>query len=299
MKKIEFSNILYFIKSGLEGAKFNSAMTAASLIIMVAGLCIFGIYSVISDNINFLGMQISAGYSVSAFLEKGTPPERAYEIQEEIKQNNAVKDVSYTSEEEALAKCREMFGKSADFLVGLEEENPLRSSLEITMYDISDSQKTAEMAEGITDVARVKNDVASVEKIRHFTGELQKYSLILTGIFVLLDIFIISNTIRITIISRKNEIYIMRYLGASNSFIKMPFAAEGLTIGFAGAVFSSIIVLSGYALVCAGIGGHIGEGMRLYYPGEIALDLCLKFAVIGLGMGIISTIIPMVKYLKA
>ncbi len=298
MKRIGFSNIIYFIKSGLEGAKFNSAMTAASIAIMVAGLCIFGVYSVISQNINFLVRQMNAGYVVTAFLEKGTPPERAYEISEELKKNENVRDVSYTSEEDALKECIEMFGEEAAFLEGLEAENPLRSSLDITMYNIAASQNIADLAEGITDVASVKNDSQTAEKMVAFTNGLQKYSIVLMAVFAALDIFIISNTIRITIISRKDEIYIMRYLGASNSYIKIPFIVEGILIGLIGAIITSVLVLGCYTVLYSNISTYFNGMMRIYYPTEIAFDLCIKFITIGLGMGIASTAIPVAKYLK-
>lgn len=295
---MNLSNIIYYIKTGINDAKHNSAMSVSAIIIVIAGLCVLGIYSIFSTNISYISAQLCSRYTVTAYIEKGVPEERTAEIQQEIKNIDGVKEVEYISEHDALIECREMFGDEAGFLDGLDEENPLRASMIITVKDISQSDNIAETAGEITDVAWVKEDSGLADKLVSSTSFARKGSVILMAVFFLISLFIIASTIRITILAKQNDIHTMRYLGATNRFIVIPFVIEGIIIGIIGAVIAYCITLPCYAYVASKLIAFIGDTIRIYRASDMIFILAAEYIVSGVIIGGLSAVFPLVKYMK-
>ncbi len=295
---MDLSNILYYIKTGVNDARNNSAMSISAVIIVIAGLCVFGIYSLVSVNISYIGEQLCNQYSITAYMEKGTPEDRAEEIREEIQAIDGVKSTEYVSEAQALEECREMFGNDSDFLDGLDEDNPLRSSIIITINSLSESSEVAKEAERVTDVAWVKDDSALANRLEDSTVAVRGGMLVLMTVFFAISLFIIANTIRITILAKQNDIHTMRYLGATNRFIIIPFVAEGIIIGIIGAFIAYITTIILYGYISSGFSGLMGDAVRIYRVGEVAIMLGAEYLLSGIMIGGLSSAFPLVKYMK-
>lgn len=295
---MDLSNIGYYIKSGLNDLRRNSAMTVSSVIIVIAGICILGIYSLISTNINYISTQLCGQYSLTAYLEKGTPSDRVEAMTDEVKGIDGVASVEYISEEQALESCKEMFGDDSGFLDGLEEDNPLRGSLLINLDDISKGDEVAAKTEEVTDVAWVKNDSELADRLTESTAFMRRISFILFAVFLVIAVFIIANTIRMTIIARQEDIRTMRYLGAANRFIAMPFVAEGILIGIAGAAAAYMLTMLGYAYLYAKLTPFLGDMIRIYSPGAVTFRILIQYLLAGIFLGGGSSVFPLVKYVK-
>lgn len=295
---MDLSNIIYYIKSGINDARHNSAMAVSSIIIVISGLCILGIYSLMSMNISYIGDQLCSKYTITAYIEKGVTEERAEEIKNEIKSKAGVRDVTYESEAQALENCRQMFSDKADFLTGLDADNPLRASMIISINNISESQKVSEEVSGVQDIAWVKDDSNIAGKLTSSTAVIRRSALVLFVIFLGIALFIIANTIRITILARQEDIHTMRYLGATNKFIVMPFIFEGITIGFLGAVIAYIAVMSGYVYASGKLTAFINGMINIYSVSDVALKILVECIGSGIIIGGLSTIIPLMKHIR-
>lgn len=296
---MDFSNVPYYIKSGIKDALHNRSMTLSSIIITILGLCVLGVYLIISMNVNYLTQQVYSQYVITAYIEKDVPSERIEEIRKEIEKIDGIKNINVVSEAQALKDCKKMFGEDADFLSGLENNNPLRGSLELTIDDIAQSEAISEKVEKITDVAWVKSNRDIVSKLTASTSLVRKGSIIFMLIFFAASLFIISNTIKITIIARRQDIFTMRYLGAINRFIAIPFIVEGIVIGMVGAVISYILISGGYIFVSYYLNNFMGEVFKLYQYGNIGLILFSEIFLSGVIMGALSSVFPLSRYMKA
>lgn len=296
---INIKKILSFINDAWEGLWFNRNVVISSVIIVMSSLCLFGAYISFSCNVNYISDQFRSQYAVCAYLEKGTPDERIDEIRKEIEKIDNIGEIEFISENDALNKCKEMFGEENDFLSGLEEDNPLRASFEIRMKDISKADKVAKELKKIIDVSWVKNNQEMVSKIVDITAELRNGSFVLMIIFAVISLFIISNTIKISVSSRKDDIYTMRYIGATNDYIICPFIIEGIIIGLIGAVIGLFCVIAGYTYCSYAISGYVDAIVKIYKTHEILLKLILSSVVFGLFIGMVGSAYSVKRYIKA
>lgn len=296
---INVKKIISFINDAIEGLWFNRNVVISSIVIVMSSLCLFGAYISFSCNINYISDQFKSQYAVCAYLEKGTPEERIKEINEEINKINNIAEVKFISEEDALNECKEMFGTDYDFLNGLEEDNPLRASFEITLKDISKASVVAGELEKITDVSWVKNNQDFVAQIMDISSGVKNGSFVLMIIFAIISIFIISNTIKISVSARKDDIYTMRYVGATNDYIVVPFVIEGLIIGLLGALIGFICVIIGYAYCSNIVSGYIENIVQIYKTHQILLRLFISCILFGLFIGVTGSVYSVKKYIRA
>lgn len=296
---IKIKKIFSFINDAIEGLWFNRNVVISSIVIVMSSLCLFGSYVSFSSNINYISNQFKSQYAVCAYLEKGTPNERIRDIEKEIKAIKNIAEINFISEADALEECREMFGTDYDFLNGLEEDNPLRASFEITLKDISKANTVAEQLEKIIDISWVKNNQDFVSQIMDITSALENGSFVLTILFAVISLFIISNTIKISISARKDDIYTMRYVGATNDYIVVPFVIEGIIIGLLGALIGFICVVVAYVYCSNILSGYIENIVQIYKTHQIIVRLFVSCVFFGLFIGIAGSVYSVKKYIKA
>ncbi|HKL11043.1 MAG TPA: permease-like cell division protein FtsX, partial [Clostridia bacterium] len=199
----------------------------------------------------------------------------------------------------ALEKMREKWGDQAFLLEGL-ESNPLPNSIIIYVKDIAYSDSIVEEVSGIGGIEEVKyyNDI--VQKLLSIANFIRLLGLVVIAILVFLSIFIIGNTIKLTVAARKREINIMKYVGATNWFIRWPFFIEGMVLGLLGAVVSLAIVYFGYTYIYNAVSNQIYMLLTTYIVpmNAIIRDMMVIFAVLGMGIGALGSILSMRKYLK-
>ncbi|MBO4898403.1 MAG: permease-like cell division protein FtsX [Clostridia bacterium] len=288
-----------FIKDAFDGLWFNRNVAIASVVIVMSSLCLFGAYIAISMNVDYISKQFRSQYAISAYLEKGTPDERVEEIREELNNISNIATINFISEDDALNYCKEMFGDDADFLNGLEEDNPLRASFDVTLKDLTKAGETKEAIEKIIDVSWAKNNQDFVTKILNITKSFKNGSFVLMLLFSLISVFIVSNTIKISVSARKEDIYTMRYVGATNDYIVCPFVIEGIIIGLIGALIGYIVVLIGYTYCYYMIAGYIESLVSIYKTHQLALLLFGCFILFGLIIGALGSVYSVKRYIKA
>lgn len=276
----------------------NKTISIATIVNIVVTLTIYGVFlilmNVIVSNVNDVGSRLQ----LKVYLEDSITVEQQENIKNIILNVEGIEDVYYESKSEALSNFREQLSDYAWMIEGYDENNnPLPSAyvVKITSPEISESIENAlKGAEGIDDIGSDKVLVREVAKISRF---IQWAWVILSFILIVVSLFLIMNTIKLTIYSRRKEIYIMKFVGATDWFIRWPFVIEGIILGIIGAVISISIVYYSYVsihnfLVASNLFSY------LVSPSLILIQLIIHFLGIGVLVGITGSIVSLRKFLN-
>ncbi|MGL4485364.1 MAG: permease-like cell division protein FtsX [Anaerovoracaceae bacterium] len=320
----------YTLKQGFKQLLRNRAMTFASIFAITAMLLILGVFFIIIVNINTAAEGIKDDYNtIELFLEEEKVPEPAAGIDKEKTKNNAatttiaaaetnakvvpesaqtlmtqietwkqVEGVSYRSKEEAIEILKERWGKNGYLLENL-RKNPLPNSIIITVTSLEGSNQVAVDAAGLPGVEDVKYYKDTVDKLMKATKSLQLSAIIIMLFLIVVSVVVVSNTIKITVLARSDEINIMKYVGATNWFIRGPFLVEGMYIGILAAIISSGILVFVYSKVVAQIGQEILTVIStpLVPATFLAENLIFIFLALGISIGTWGSIISMRRFL--
>lgn len=295
------SNFKYFVSEGCKSYTNNTLMSLSSTIIVVASLIVFGLYLLFSMNINYIAQQIKEECEIRVWIKETVDPESAamQDIENEIKAIYNVKDATFYSNEKAFAEYKAELGDKAVFLEGLDDDNPLRDSYKISLVDLALAENTADKIRKIDGVADVNDNQTSVNKLIDVTNVIKNISFWFMIFLSALAIFIISNTIKITLFARRRDINIMKYLGATNSFISWPYVVEGIVIGLVGAGISLIIVVLAYNYF-VNMDFTLFKAIKLDFctVGDVFLPLLVWFVGMGVLLGAIGSAVSIRRHLR-
>lgn len=237
----------YLVKQGLTNVWLNRVMSLASVGILTACLIILGGAGLLSLNVSDLFTAVENQNEVVIFIKDDATGNEISTLQEGLEGLDYVAETKYISKEDALEEQKEYMGEQGYLLDGLEKDNPLPASFRITLSDLQYLDETVakiELMEGVETISAPTN-------LAHTLNGIEKTLLVLgaiiIGILLVASVVVISNTIKLTVFSRKKEINIMKYVGATNSFIKFPFVVEGMTIGIISSVLAFGIIAGVYA----------------------------------------------------
>lgn len=287
-------------KQGFQGMWRNRGMGLASVGSITAMLIILGLVLIMILSINNIVMDTKGKFdSIQIFLEDDISEEEIKFIEEETSDNEGVLSVEYESKETALKDMQEDWEDEAYLLEGL-EPNPLPNSLLVQLTDIEYANAVVDKVSNIEGVEEIKYYKDIIDKLLLFANYIRIGGLVITIILVFVSIFIISNTIKITVTARKNEINIMKYVGATNGYIRGPFIIEGLLFGLIGAGLSILIVNFGYDYFFNSISSqlYVLFSVHLINPASLIQDISIIFLSIGAGIGALGSLISMKKFLN-
>lgn len=204
---------------------------------------------IITLNVNHITAQVEQKCEIQVFMEDGTTDEELEKAHEEILKNSNVRTAELFTKEDTLDYMKEIFAENASALEGYEEDNPYRDSYKITLNDLSLSAKTAEELKNVSHVASVSNKREVLDNILKVSLGIRNGSLIIMLLLCFISIFIIANTIKIAVFTRRKEIGVMKFVGATNWFIRWPFIFEGIITGVTGALVAFGIISWGYIVL--------------------------------------------------
>ena len=293
------SNFKYFVSEGVKSYTVNGLMSLASTVIVVASLVVFGLYLLFSMNINYIAQQLEAECEIRAWIDESIKPEstKMQDIANKIKAIDNVDTVEFYSNDKALKDYEEDLGEDSSVLDGLEDDNPIRDSYKVTLVDLTLADKTAADIEKITGVAKVNDNQTSMNRLVSATNIIKNISFWFMIFLSAIAVFIISNTIKITLFARRRDINIMKYLGATNSFISWPYIVEGIVIGLVGALISIIIVILAYNYFVSMDFTLFGT-IKFCTVGQVFLPLLAWFAGLGVLLGAIGSAVSIRRHLR-
>lgn len=292
--------VTYLTKTGLKQAFNNRLMSLASIISVAACLLILGLFFLFSVNINAFAGKLQSEWVIVARVEDTVDEAGTAEIRAALEGNENIKDISYESKEQALENYKASLGEESFYLEGIEEDNPLRASFTVTLADLDLADETADAIGAIPGIAKVERNSEVAKVLLNFSKSVRMGSFWVMIGLALLAVFIIQNTIRLTVVNRKTEIRIMKYVGATDAFVRLPFLVEGVAIGLVGALLAYLLIAFGYWRLCSWFQSSVFVGiLDLKSFKEICYAMAAMFAGFGIIIGAGGSVLSMRKYLKA
>lgn len=297
---MKIRTISYMLKQGLKGLWRNRVMSMASIATIASALMILGLVFMIILNINSLAESAKDQFdSVQLYLRDDLERSRIEEIGKAAEKIEGVESVDFLSKEEALLNMKEQWGEHGYLLEGL-EQNPLPNSYVVKLKDISYADQVVTKLKGLHGLEEVKYYKDIVDRLLRITKIIRITGTVIIGILVVISMFVVANTIKLTVIARYREINIMKYVGATNWFIRWPFLVEGMVLGFLGALISLVVVGLGYYRVFQMVTQKLYVMISAYMilPNVIIQNLSIIFIVLGTGIGALGSIFSMRRFLK-
>ena len=293
------SKIKYFVTQGFKGVISNSLMSLLSICIVTASMMLLGIFIIIGANLNGVTEQIQEQCQINVYLPHGADVDDFRSVRSGLEELDNVKEViPYTKEERFKTYKENYYQDEADVVDTLASDNPLRDSCILVLEDINKAAETIEAASKVKGVEEVKNSLDLIDKVIAITNTVRHVTLWFILGLMLISIFIISNTIKLGMVSRQKEIQIMRYVGATNWFIRWPFIVEGMILGFMGSFVAAVIVLLGYGAFVPSIREFMDPIVILGVP-EMLKTISIGFLLVGTVIGVVGSITSIRKYLEA
>ena len=232
-------------------------MSLASIFAILAMLLILGMFFVITMNINLFTEVVKQDYDqIEVYLLDDTDETEAAALMEQISSRPGVTDVQYRSKDDALEIMKERWGESGYLLDSL-GDNPLPASILINVESLDNASDIADYAGSLDGIEDVQYYRETVEKLTKITDFLQIAAAVIMAFLIVVSIVVVSNTVKLTVFARAKEIRIMKYVGATNWFIRGPFLAEGIMIGMFAALISTGLITLIYQKLIEAIGAQV------------------------------------------
>jgi len=294
---LAFRNIRYYIKSAASSFVRNGIVTFASFITVSCCLFLFGIFLLFIMNLNYVSRQIEEQCEIQVYMTTESGNEALQNAYNKILSIDNVLDATFETKDQAFLNFKEMLGESAGVLEGLEGRDFLRGSIKVSLKDIRKANQVVKEIKSIPDIAEVKNRQDITKKVISFTEIVRNGSIIAMLVLLAIAVFIIQNTIKLSVYAREKELHIMKFVGATDRFIKMPFVFEGIMIGFLGFIVSFVSITLGYTPAISSL-SQLFE-LFDFIPMESCIHvLGISMAVFGIMMGAFGSSISVKRYLK-
>ncbi|MBQ0136154.1 MAG: permease-like cell division protein FtsX [Oscillospiraceae bacterium] len=291
-------NLGYLTKEGVQNVWSNRLMSLASVAVLTSCLVLIGVAVMLFVNIDAMLENVEDQNVIMVYLNDGLSEEQINKAGQDIRMVPNVDVAEFVSKDEAYAEQLEAMGEDALLLEGL-EENPMPDSYRVTLSDLSDYDNALKMFATVENVLSVRGNSDLAGQVREVRSGV---TYICLGIIVLLlavSLFIIANTVRVTMYNRRLEINIMKAVGATNWFIRWPFIIEGIVIGIFSGFVSLGLVFALYKLAMNSFGtifSLFGTTNISFLP--YALPMLGSFILIGVTAGVFGSIVSMSRYLK-
>ncbi len=302
---MRISTVGYSVKQGVKNIGRNKMFSLASIATMSACIFVFGLFFSIIMNFQHIVHKAEESVAITVFFDDDATKEQIDSIGEKLKEQNGVREVNYVSAEEAWESFqKEYFGDNAsEAAEGFKDDNPLANSdnYEVYLDDVSVQSDLVTYAESLSGVQKVQKSEVVANTLTSINRLVWYASVVLIGILLAISVFLISNTVTMGIAVRREEIAIMKYIGAKDSFVRMPFIIEGVTIGFIGAVIPLVIfyfvynkaidyILSRFSLL---------KNILDFLPvTEVYHTLLPAGLLLGIGIGLLGSVFTIRKHLR-
>ena len=301
---MRFNTIGYCFKQGFKNIWRNKLFSLASMATMAACIFMFGIFFCMVQNFQHFVREAEEGVAVTVLFDEGTTEDEILEIGQGLTKREGVSEVVYVSADEAWKSYQEKyFEGNPEVAEAFVDDNPLANSsnLEIYMKDISKQDDLVTYIESLDKVRKVNRSDSVASMLTDFNRLVSYVSVAIIGLLLAVAIFLINNTVAIGISVRREEIGIMRLIGAKNSFIKAPFLIEGIVIGLVGAIFPLILLYFLYNKLITYVGTQftgLSNVMDFLPAAQLFQTLLPVGMALGVGIGFFGSIVTIQRHLK-
>ena len=287
----------YFIKEAVISLKRNGLMSIASITTVALSLLILGMFLIMVLNLNNMASNLESQVQVSVYLQEGLSDVEIREVGTRITKIPGVNQVLFIDKEEAMNRFKERLGEQQSILQALDGNNPLPNAFEVKMDKPERVKPVAQIISQFKGVENAKFGQEVVEQLFSLTKMIRVFGVILIAFLALAALFIISNTIRITVFARRKEIGIMKYVGATDWFIRWPFLLEGIILGFGGALVAVVLLNRTYGALIH----QVYESLAFLplipqYP--FITNISILLLLVGTGIGALGSTISLRKFMR-
>lgn len=300
------SSFKYLLKEGVRNVWSNRVMSFTSIGVLTTCLIIVGAAYLITANVNNIVGYVGSQNEMVVFLKNVANEQREQQkasTEAQIKKIQNIKSLEFVSKEEALKNTKQSLGKDGHLLDGLEQRNTLPDSFVIKVKEISLAKDTSQSLKQISEIEIVKAADEVTETMTYIQKTVSTFGSILIIALAVISLFIISNTIRATIFARRKEINIMKFVGATNSFIRIPFVIEGLVLGVISAVIAFLLIWGSYSYMLISFQTKATIDIRVALQNmiafkSIAFDIITFFLITGSVLGMLGSAISVRKHAR-
>ncbi|MBE0340565.1 ABC transporter permease [Paenibacillus sp. 28ISP30-2] len=302
-----FNTFLRHLREGFKNIFRNGWMSVASVTSIVVSLLILGVFIMLVLNVNSLADQADSQVEVNVFLELNVEQNMRETLQKEIAAMPEISKTTFITKAQGLEELRKDLGDSGkELLEGFDKDsNPLPDKIVVEVIEPTTVPFVAEKIEKLNTIhpekpiLKVRYGKGTVETLFTITKLIRNVGFIFVAGLGLMSMFLISNTIRVTILARRREIGIMKLVGATNFFIRWPFFIEGALIGLMGSVITVGILFAGYQRLLTAVQGDIALNMLKLMPLQgVWIQLSALLIILGMLVGIVGSTLSMRKFLK-
>ena len=301
---MKISTVGYSTRQGFKNIARNKLFSIASIATMAACIFVFGLFFAIVMNFNYIVQKAEEGVAITVFFEEGLEQSRVDEIGDELRECDGVLDVEYVSADDAWESFQsEYFGEDSSLAEGFKDDNPLANSDNYAVYmeDVSKQDDVVSFAESLDGVRRVNKSDVVADTLSSVNRLITYVSIAIIAILLAVSIFLISNTVTMGITVRREEIAIMKYIGAKDGSVRAPFVIEGVVIGLIGAIIPLVLLYFmygkavSYILTRLNLLNNILDFLPVTEVYKVLLPVGL---VLGVGIGFVGSFFTIRKHLK-
>ncbi|MBQ3389766.1 MAG: permease-like cell division protein FtsX [Firmicutes bacterium] len=291
----------YTVRQAFSQIGRNKNMSSASIFSITAMLLVVGLFFSIMVNVNLMAKNAEDQFdTISVYLKDTVTAEQGMELAEQIKMIENVADAQYLSKDDAMAIMKERWGENGYLLDGV-PSNPLPASVEVTAVALEDEDKIVQELNKFDAVDEVRFYRDAIEKVMTISGYIQKGALAIIIILLIVSLIVVANTVKLTVHAREEEIHIMKYVGATNWFVRGPFFVEGILIGLISSILAVVIVGFAYYKFTELFTPRF---LILFNSGMVPFDFIIQnliiiFVALGVCIGALGSILSMRRFLDA
>ena len=287
----------YFIQEVFRSLRRNNWMSFASIGTVAVSLFVLGVFLLLVLNMNRMASALESQVQISVYLEDGLKADDRQDIASDIEALQGIESIRYISKEEAKARLEDRLGDQKYLLDALGDKNPLPDSFEVVVKSPDLVETAAKAIDRMDGVQEAKYGQDVIEHLFAITRLIRIFGLVLMVLLAGATLFIISNTIRLTVFARRKEIAIMKYVGATDWFIRWPFLLEGMVLGFVGGVIAAVALRSFYAAMAAKITDTLTFfPLMPQYPSMNYITVALLLT--GMAIGALGSALSLKRFLK-
>lgn len=298
---MKYNILTYLIGEGFANVFKNKKQAVTSFGTMCVIMIFFGICFIVVGNFNHFIKQVESQQGIQAYIVNDATDEETKEIGQKIQELDGVNTIEFISKEQALGQMKEKLGEKSYLLDGYEQNNVFPASYIITVTDLTKIDNVINEVKQMEQIKKVTSSNETISTLVKIAKGVKLGSYVIITVLVAVSVFIISNIIKLTVYARRKEISIMKYVGATNGFIRWPFAVEGIIIGLISGAISLGIIATLYLLIAQNVNfiGFLSKiGLSLLEFSEMFNLILIVYLVLGVGIGILGSTLSMRKYLK-
>lgn len=289
--------IEYYIREVFISLRRNNWMSVASIGTVAVSLFIFGMFLMMVMNMNKLAENMESQVQINVYLLDKVDRQQARDIEKDLKEIEGVESVGFVTKDEAMERFKDRLGDQKTLLDALDETNPLPDSFEVTVTNPDLVKTAAEKMEKIDGVECAKYGQDVMEHLFEITRLLRIFGFTLMLVLAFATLFIISNTIRLTVFARRKEIAIMKYVGATDWFIRWPFVMEGMVLGLFGSIIAAMVLRTAYTAMAEKVYDTLAF-FPLIPEQPFLTYITIVVVISGMVVGAIGSAVSIKKFLK-